>query len=107
MRCIFIVVFFFSLITHVSYGQRRINCEKIKPAAIKPVDLNIKATLVEGPEYVNSVVKLPADTTVHYLNCQIKCYAQPFNIENLPSLDQIIYLNDLLYKRPHNYFPGK
>lgn len=109
MKGCFLIIAFLML-SSVSFAQRRKVDEKMNPVAVKKIDVSFRLNeVVIGCEYLNYIAeKKDVCEAQTYRYCSpISCPPQFDKPNESPSLDHIIYLNDLLYKRPDNYFPGK
>jgi hypothetical protein len=114
--CFFIfgIILLNFLFCDASFGQKRKAPLKVKPLPIKTIDMspiNISSgEVVEDINYISYCttkkdVCVSNEPWVTMRSCDY--LPQIYADDKSPSLGQIIYLNDLLYKRPSTYFPGK
>lgn len=83
-----------------SFGQRRALLKLMKPIGNRLPNQNLVF------DVKNDLDKKESDKK--YISHSITCFPthQAVKVKHT-SLDQIIYLNDRLYKRPNGYFTGK
>jgi hypothetical protein len=87
-----------------SFRQRRKVLEKTTPITLKPYNANQIFNITSDVKDTSKYVSLP----YKILTCSLLDPQLPGSLNyDFHSIDKIIYLNDLPYKRPNNYFPGK
>jgi hypothetical protein len=100
----FAMIFLNFLFCGDSFGQRRKVLQKMTPITLKPYNANnifyIKSDVKDTSKYVSLPYKIITCSLFHDQTLGSLNY-------DFHSIDKIIYLNDLLYKRPGTYFPGK
>jgi hypothetical protein len=87
-----------------SFGQKSKVLERMTPITLKHNNanqiFNIKSDVKDTSKYVSLPYKI--------ITCGLFDPQLPGSLNyDFHSIDKIIYLNDLPYKRPNNYFPGK